>query len=311
MRLWLNRNAKVPIREQLITQVTVGILCRELVPGERLPSTRELARRFGIHHNTASSAYRELENGGWLEFRHGSGVFVSDARPKAHPGAEMTVDHLIAELITKARKVGASDALVRARLQRWLSLEPPARWLVIDPDPELCRIITSEMESGLALPVASCTPDQCRDAKVLERSIPVSLPSKVSLVRKILPSGSILTVLQVNAVTSALQANLQRYLPKHSADLIGIASRWSEFQRIARTMIVAAGHRPESLLVRDARRPGWKRGLESTVAVICDVVAAKQLPKQCFPIVFRLLDKDSIAMLRKVEAESTERPGLD
>ena len=61
MRLWLSRTADVSLREQLSTQVVLGILSKELGAGERLPSTRELARRFGIHANTASAAYRELE----------------------------------------------------------------------------------------------------------------------------------------------------------------------------------------------------------------------------------------------------------
>lgn len=308
MRLWLNRNVEVPLREQLITQVVLGILSREMLPGERLPSTRELARRFGIHPNTASSAYRELEHEGWLEFRHGSGVFVSNARPTARLGAEMAVDQLIGELIAKARKIGAPDALVRARLHRWLSFEPPARWLVIEPNPELAKIVTVEMESSLALPVAACTPDECCNANLLERSIPATLPSKAAMVRKLLPAGTVLTILQVSPVAPTLQANLQRYRPRHAADLIGIASRWSEFQRLARTMIVAAGIKPENLLVRDGTRPGWKRGLESTSAVICDIVTAQQLPKKCFPIVFRLLNESSIAQLRAVESEATEPP---
>jgi GntR family transcriptional regulator len=304
MRLWLNRNAEIPLREQLITQVVLGILTRELLPGYKLPSTRELARRFGIHPNTASACYRELERDGWLEFRHGSGVFVSNARPSVPLTTEMAVDQLIGELVTKAGKLGASDALVRARLRRWLSFEPPARWLVIEPDPELRKIVTAEMESSLALPVAACAPEECGDANLLERSIPATLPSKAAMVRQLLPAGTALTVLAVNPVASALQANLQRYLPEHAADLIGIASRWTEFQRIGRTMIVAAGLNPENLLVRDATQPGWKRGLESTAAVICDIVTAQQLPKKCFPIVFRLLDESSIAQLRAVEAEA-------
>lgn len=307
MQLWLNRNVEVPLREQLTTQVVLGILSREILPGQRLPSTRELARRFGIHQNTASSAYRELEREGWLEFRHGSGVFVSSARPTARLGPEMAVDELIGDLVAKSRKIGASDALVRARLHRWLSFEPPARWLVIEPDPELGKIVTAEMESNLALPVALCTPDECCDANLLARSIPATLPSKAALVRKLLPTGTVLTILQVNPVASALQANLQRYLPEHAADLIGIASRWSEFQRIGRTMIVAAGLNPENLLVRDATRHGWKRGLESTVAVVCDSVTAQNLPKKCHPIVFRLLDEGSIAQLRAVEAEAAQK----
>lgn len=293
--------------EQLVTQVVLGIVSGEMLPGERLPSTRELARRFGIHPNTASSAYRKLEHDGWVEFRHGSGVFVSNAHRTVPLDPEMAVDQLIGELVTKARKIGASNALVQARLHRWLSFEPPARWLVIEPDPALSKIITVEMESGLALPVSACTPDECCNANLLERSIPATLPSKAAMVRKLLPTGTVLTVLQVNPVASALQANLQRYLPKHAADLIGIASRWSEFQRIARTMIVAAGLNPENLLVRDCTRPGWKRGLESTSAVICDIVTAQQLPKKCFPIVFRLLNESSIAQLRAVESEVTEK----
>ena len=74
MRLWLNRTGEVSLHEQLITQVVLGILCHELAPGQRLPSTRDLSRRFGIHANTASAAYRQLETEGWVELRHGSGV---------------------------------------------------------------------------------------------------------------------------------------------------------------------------------------------------------------------------------------------
>ncbi len=314
MRLWLNRSVNISLREQLNTQVVLGILTREILPGQKLPSTRELARRFGIHPNTASACYRELERDGWLEFRHGSGVFVANKRPSAPLTAEMApemiVDQLIGELAVRARKFGVPDSMVRARLRRWLSLEPVVRWLVIEPDPELRKILTAEMESSLTLPVAACSPDEICDAELFDRSIPVALPSKTAMVRKLLPAGTSLTVLQVNPVASALEANLQRYLPDHAADLIGIASRWSEFQRIGRTMIVAAGLTPENLLVRDATQPGWKRGLESTVAVICDIVTAQQLPKKCFPLIFRLLDQASIAQLRAVETEATQKPAL-
>ncbi|MGB0083742.1 MAG: GntR family transcriptional regulator [Terracidiphilus sp.] len=306
MRLWLNRSAEISLREQLITQVVLGILTREILPGQKLPSTRELARRFGIHPNTASACYRELERDGWLELRHGSGVFVANRRPSTPLSPEMAVDQLIGELAARARKIGASDSLLRARLRRWLSLAPLARWLVIEPDPELRKIVTVEMESSLALPVAACTPDECGEETQIARSIPVCLPSKAAAVRKLLPAVTVLTVFQVNPVASALEANLQRYLPEHSADLIGIASRWGEFQRIGRTMIVAAGLKPENLLVRDATRPGWKRGLESTSGVICDIVTAQQLPKKCFPIIFHLLNEASIAQLRTLEAEHSE-----
>ena len=311
MRLWLNRNAEVPLREQLITQVVLAILTREVLPGQRLPSTRELARRFGIHPNTASAAYRQLEQEGWLELRHGSGVFVSSARHALSLSPEMApeslVDQLIGELAARARSMGASDALLRARLLRWLSFEPPARWLVIEPDPELCRIVMLEMEENLALPVTGCEPAHCASPEMLEQSIPVVLPSKAEAVRKLLPAGAELTVLQVQAITPALQAKLQRYLPEHSSDLVGIASRWAQFQQLASIMIVAAGMAQENLLVRDATRPGWKLGLEATAGVICDVVVAQELPQRCFPMVFRLLSDASLSDLRAMETALSEK----
>jgi DNA-binding transcriptional regulator YhcF (GntR family) len=302
MRLWLNKSAEVSLREQLITQIVLAILSREMLPGHRLPSTRELARRFAIHSNTASAAYRELESQGWVEFRHGSGVFVRSTRPSTALTPELAIDQLIADLAARARRMGAPEALLRARLRRWLSFEPPARWLVIEPDPELRGIVMLEMEQELALPVSGCHPGECAEPLRLDRAIPVVLPSKAAAVRGLLPAGIELTVLKVQPVSPELQAHLLRYLPEHAKDLVGIASRWSEFQRIARTLLIAAGLPPECLLVRDATRPGWKRGLEAASGVVCDAVTAAALPSGCFPLVFHLLGEDSFAHLRGIEA---------
>lgn len=45
MQLWFSRETEVTLREQLVTQVVLAILCHDVAAGERLPSTRELARR--------------------------------------------------------------------------------------------------------------------------------------------------------------------------------------------------------------------------------------------------------------------------
>ena len=114
--------------------------------------------------------------------------------------------------------------------------------------------------------------------------------------------GAELTTLQVHPVAPELQRYLGRYLPEHSGDLIGIASRWAEFQRIGRTMLVAAGLPAESLLVCDPTRPGWKRGLQATSGVVCDSVTEMELPAGVFPMRFSLLDAESLAPLRAMEA---------
>ena len=305
MRLWLNRSTDISLRDQLTTQVRLGILCRELRPGEKLPSTRELARRFGIHANTASAAYRELEQDGWLEFRHGSGVYVRATRPvlprTPELALEFKVDELIGELVVKARKAGASAGLIRERMLRWLEMEAPGRWLVIEPDPELRNIVLTEIRQAVAFPVEGCALEDCAGTDeasgVLEGAMPLVLPSKAATVRKLLPAGGELTVLQVHPVAPALGG----YLPAPAGVLVGIASRWEEFQTVARIMLIAAGIAPESLVVRDARKPGWQRGLEETSAVVCDAVTCPDLPKGCRAIEFRLIAEDTLGQLRAAE----------
>ena len=131
--------------------------------------------------------------------------------------------------------------------------------------------------------------------------MPVVLPSKAAAVRKLLPPGTELTVLQVHPVAPALGG----YLPAPVGVLVGIASRWQEFQRVARTMLIAAGLPPESLLVCDATQPGWKRGLTATAAVVCDALTCAELPKGCRAIEFRLLAEPALAQLKAAEAALT------
>jgi hypothetical protein len=154
----------------------------------------------------------------------------------------------------------------------------------------------------LALPVLGCAPDECSNPATVQGSMPVVLPSKAANVRKLLPAGTELTTLQVHPVSLELQGYLKRYLPEHAGDLIGIASHWSEFQRLARTMLIASGLAPDSLLVRDAASAGWKRGLEATTGVVCDSVTATELPVGVFAMRFTLLDAASVAHLRAMEA---------
>jgi LacI family repressor for deo operon, udp, cdd, tsx, nupC, and nupG len=55
------------------------------VAGDRLPSVRHLAAALGINLHTVRSAYRNLEEDGLVETRHGSGTFVLPRDP-GRPG---------------------------------------------------------------------------------------------------------------------------------------------------------------------------------------------------------------------------------
>jgi len=296
MQLWFARGSQVPIREQLVTQVMLGILSDDLAPGQRLPSTRELARRFHLHPNTISAGYRQLARNRWVEFRRGSGVYVRAGKPESPVSPDVALDQMIAQLFRCARKMGVSLPELRNRVRHWLEMQPPDHFLLIEPDEELRRILAAEIRMAVSLPVESCGIDTAPDT--VNSGIPVLLPNREAAARKLLAAQAEILVLQVRSVPASLAA----YLPVPPGALIGIASRWQEFLKLARAVLSAAGFHPDSLIFRDAREPGWQRGLQQTAAVVCDALTAAQLPPACRAIAFPLLSEPSIAELRRYEA---------
>ncbi|HEX7955464.1 MAG TPA: hypothetical protein VF508_00885, partial [Pyrinomonadaceae bacterium] len=59
-----------------------------------------------------------------------------------------------------------------------------------------------------------------------------------------------------------------------------------------------AGLDPEALDLRDAREPGWERGLRSSAHVITDALTARQLPADLRARVYRVVADTSLAELR-------------
>src|SRR5687768_4779943 len=116
MKIWLSKNSEVPVREQIITQITLGIASGDLAVGTRLPSTREIAQRYKIHSNTVSNAYQILAEQGWLEFRKGSGFYVRESNHEAH---ENSLDQLIAQFVSTAQTVGFSIEEIKRRLTQF------------------------------------------------------------------------------------------------------------------------------------------------------------------------------------------------
>lgn len=296
MRLWISRTSDIPIREQLGTQIVLGIVSADLKPGTRLPSTRELARRFRIHANTVSAAYRDLEQAGWLEMRRGSGVYIRN-KSNGALSAELSLDHLIAELFRSARELQLPLSAVRERLRHWLELQPPDHFLLIEPDAELREIVAAEMRAALTFPVKAADVSACENVDALHACVPVALPSKAESVRRKLPAGIDVVPLRVSSVTDSLGS----WLPARQDVLIAVVSRWPDFLKRAQTMLIAAGFDADALIIRDARVSGWQKALPQVAAVVCDSLTAIKLPRNCRALPFPVLAPSSLLELQQYE----------
>jgi GntR family transcriptional regulator len=299
MRLWLSKNSDVPLREQLVRQIMLGVVSDDLKPGQRLPSTRELARRFRIHSNTVSAAYRDLERAGWLEMRKGSGVYVRRLGADAVAGdapldSRLELDRLISAVFTLARVQGFSLAEVQARLRHWLASQPPDHFLLIEPDEHLREILLAEIADATDFPARGAAYEDCADASRLAGAYPVALYSKAEEVRRALPVGAPVIFLHASSVPEALKGERR---PASDA-LVTVVSRWPAFLEWAHVFLTAAGVEADALDLRDAREEGWERGLRSSAHVITDALTARGFPEGVRPRVYRVVAESSLEELR-------------
>ncbi len=74
----VDREAGTALAVQLGDRLRDAMRGGALTSGERLPSTRALARQLAVSRTVVTEAYQQLYAEGWLEGRHGSGTYVAD-----------------------------------------------------------------------------------------------------------------------------------------------------------------------------------------------------------------------------------------
>jgi len=107
VRFHIQQESDIPASTQLNNQICFAIAARHYPPGHRLPSTRQLAMQTGLHRNTISKVYRQLEIDGVVEAIAGSGIYVRDNLTKR----EFTKSFYSKDKIRKAPDQEAKKAI--------------------------------------------------------------------------------------------------------------------------------------------------------------------------------------------------------
>ncbi len=293
MKIWLSKSSEVPLQEQLITQLILGIVSADLSPGEQLPSTSELGRRFHIHPNTVRAAYRELVKRGWAKWKRGSGFYVRALTEDQRLDSSLNLDRLISTFFQVMRDKGYSLNEIQSRIARWLSMQPPDHILVIEPDPELRAILVTEVRNSNSMPVKGIGFEESADPKNLVGAFCVALYDSAEDIQKILSSETSCFYLRSRSVPKVLASQ-----PKPEPDtLITIVSRWSEFLLWAKTTLISVGIDTSAIELRDARRKDWQRALSSRRFIVTDSLLAEHFPAGANPRVFRIIADESLTEL--------------
>jgi DNA-binding transcriptional regulator YhcF (GntR family) len=270
MDIVLNRKGGVPLRDQLLAQLELRILAGALAPGQRLPSVRALARKLGLHPNTVSAAYRDLEDAGQLEARRGAGVFVRADAPASLDEAR-GLDEIIRLALRAAFRRGHSGPAIRAAIERWLKAAPPERVVVVDPQRETVELVTHEVRTAVGVPATGCTLEELREEpSLLSGALAVTFPYHAAKVAKLAPEAAVQTV----HVEGPLEAR-KTVLAVPAGATILIVSRSPVVLKFSAALV--GGLRGDEVLVETrvlARRAEWRRLVPAADVVLADVLSA-------------------------------------
>jgi GntR family transcriptional regulator / MocR family aminotransferase len=91
------------LHRQLYEELRRSILSGRLLPGQRIPSTRAMARSLGISRTTVTQSYEELLSEGYLQTSHGSGTFIC---------------HQLPEELLRAAQSGSAPGIISSKAAR-------------------------------------------------------------------------------------------------------------------------------------------------------------------------------------------------
>ena len=159
----IQTDSEIPASTQLFNQIRFAIASRQFPPGHRLPSTRQLAMQTGLHRNTISKVYRQLENTGLVVAQPGSGIYVRQrneggSKPKSptheeYPHANKIVQESIDQLLGQGCTLNQARELFLTEID-W-RLRCSARVVVTAPTEDIGvgELMAKELEQALRIPI--------------------------------------------------------------------------------------------------------------------------------------------------------------
>ncbi|WP_203907387.1 GntR family transcriptional regulator [Rhizocola hellebori] len=135
MNIAVSRELGIPLGTQVRDQIVVAISKGDLVPGDRLPTIRQLADFLDLNRNTIAQVYRTLEQEGYLSTRGGGGTSVADTSATRTAVRMQELHQLLREALHAAERKGftarefSEVALYEAA--QWQALRHKA-FLVVD-----------------------------------------------------------------------------------------------------------------------------------------------------------------------------------
>ncbi|WHY25409.1 GntR family transcriptional regulator [Bacillus velezensis] len=108
-----------PIYLQIADQIFYRLVRQELVPGDKLPSVREMAIQTKVNPNTIQRTYSEMERLGIVETRRGQGTFIADKAELVEELKERLTREVFESFIHQMAELGLTKEDMLAGIKKY------------------------------------------------------------------------------------------------------------------------------------------------------------------------------------------------
>ena len=119
-----NLDSSRPIYLQIVERVSLDIVAGKYLPGDKLPSVRDLAAEAGVNPNTMQKALSELERNGLVHSLRTSGRFITEDKDMIEQMREELATTQIQEFLNKMRQMGFEQKKVIQLIETMLKEDP-------------------------------------------------------------------------------------------------------------------------------------------------------------------------------------------
>lgn len=114
MQISIDIDDPTPVFTQLIEQIKQAVSSDRLLPGDALPSIRQLGTDLELNNKTVAKAYKLLERDSIIQTRGYRGTFVHpDAKANCAIDINAWVRNKLEETLSEFKDAGATDSEIR------------------------------------------------------------------------------------------------------------------------------------------------------------------------------------------------------
>ena len=119
----LSFDDRAPIYRQIILRFSQAFVRGDIMPGERIPSIRDMSSALKVNTNTVQRVFQEMERDGLISSKRGTGYFFTEEKTVIEEIKRRMARESLGRFVEEMRALGCADREILDELEQYMKGE--------------------------------------------------------------------------------------------------------------------------------------------------------------------------------------------